>query len=151
MEKSDTVIYELPAPNSRPPPQRNPLRHIRYLAVVVILAFGVYSHVNSFLQNKSPTYDLSKSQCEQPDPLFPSSGDDRLEDSFKYLSTPEFKESSIDRLSKAVQIPTESFDNMGPVGKDPRWDVMFQFSQYLRETFPHVHEFLELVNDKTHG
>ncbi|KAF2482500.1 hypothetical protein BDY17DRAFT_317165 [Neohortaea acidophila] len=92
-----------------------------------------------------------KSQCAQPDPLFPSSKNERLEDMYEYLSTKEFRKESIERHSKAVQIPTQSYDDMGAVGEDSRWDVMFDFQKYLKETFPKVHKHLnpEVVN--THG
>ncbi len=33
-----------------------------------------------------------------------------------------------DWLSGAVKIPTESYDVMGPVGEDPRWDVFYKFA-----------------------
>src|SRR5450432_2984329 len=39
------------------------------------------------------------------------------------LSSDEFLEASLKRLQGAVRVPTESFDDMKPVGEDPRWDV----------------------------
>lgn len=54
----------------------------------------------------------------------------------KLFQSSEFKELSIERLSGAVKIPTEDFDDMGPVTEDKRWDVFFDLAQYFKDTFP---------------
>lgn len=54
------------------------------------------------------------------------------------LSSDAFFEASTQRLQGAVQIPTESFDDMGLVGEDSRWDVFVDFHAYLEKTFPLV-------------
>jgi Gly-Xaa carboxypeptidase len=51
----------------------------------------------------------------------------------------DFQDSVARRLSEAVQIPTITYDSMGSVGKDPRWEVFFKFSDYLKKTFPQVY------------
>ena len=33
---------------------------------------------------------------------------------------------------------TESYDNMGPVGEDPRWEVFGTLHTYLRKEFPQM-------------
>lgn len=40
----------------------------------------------------------------------------------------EYKEYSVDILAQSVRIHTESFDTMGPVGEDSRWDVFYTVS-----------------------
>ena len=35
---------------------------------------------------------------------------------------------------------TESFDDMGPVGEDPRWDVFHEFHDYLAKIYPNVYD-----------
>jgi Gly-Xaa carboxypeptidase len=40
------------------------------------------------------------------------------------------------RLSGAVQIPTVTYDGMAKVGIDPRWEIFYSFTKYLRDTFP---------------
>lgn len=67
------------------------------------------------------------------------------------LSSSGFEEESIDRLSGAVQIPTMSFDDMGEIGQDKRWDIFYDFAKYLKETFPAAHEKLEVEIVNTHG
>jgi Gly-Xaa carboxypeptidase len=54
------------------------------------------------------------------------------------LSSEDFFNKSLKRMQGAVRIPTESFDDMGPVGEDPRWDVFPKFHEYLEKTFPRV-------------
>lgn len=73
------------------------------------------------------------------------------DDNYAYFRTPEFTNFSVDALIGAVNIPTESFDNLGPVGEDARWDVFFKFEEYLKKTFPKVHEQLDFANVNTHG
>jgi Gly-Xaa carboxypeptidase len=57
------------------------------------------------------------------------------------LRSDNYRQESTERLSRAVQIPTESFDDMGPVGEDKRWDIFQQFHDYLSRTYPQVYDF----------
>ena len=45
---------------------------------------------------------------------------------------------AVGQLSAATQIPTETFDEMGPVGEDPGWDSRGPFVEHLRKAFPRV-------------
>jgi Gly-Xaa carboxypeptidase len=54
------------------------------------------------------------------------------------IGSDDFFEKSLKNMQGAVQIPTESFDDMGKVGEDPRWEVFIEFHDYLRKTFPLV-------------
>ncbi|KAH6668167.1 carboxypeptidase S, partial [Plectosphaerella plurivora] len=67
------------------------------------------------------------------------------------LASPDYRNVSIERLAGAIRIPTVAYDDMGPVGEDPRWGVFDDFANYLRETFPHVHSTLRLEKVNTHG
>ncbi|KAL2817944.1 hypothetical protein BDW59DRAFT_182032 [Aspergillus cavernicola] len=62
-----------------------------------------------------------------------------------------FRNRSIARLSDAVRIDTQVFDDLGPVGTDPRWDVLYGFASYLERTYPLVHGTLKLEKINTHG
>ncbi|ORY30167.1 putative carboxypeptidase s precursor [Naematelia encephala] len=55
---------------------------------------------------------------------------------------------SIDLLSQAVQIPTESFDDNGDPEDDPRWKPFVDFQGWLKKSFPLVHEKakIEFIN-----
>lgn len=89
-------------------------------------------------------------KCAQPAPLFPATGDE-LDRAYEHLSSESFRNGTIVRLSGAVRIPTESFDNMGAIGEDKRWDVMYDFAEYLKNTFPKVHKHLKAETVNTHG
>ncbi|KAG8691371.1 hypothetical protein FRC09_011641 [Ceratobasidium sp. 395] len=62
-----------------------------------------------------------------------------------------FEAKAAEWLGGAVRIPTESFDNMGPVGDDDHWLVFEKFHKYLEEQFPSVHKNLELEKVNTYG
>ncbi|KAI7084517.1 carboxypeptidase S [Hortaea werneckii] len=90
-------------------------------------------------------------KCSQPAALFPSTDNDALNRAYDFLSTDDFKQASIKRHSGAVQIPTESFDDMGPVGEDKRWDTRFELHKYLANTFPRMHKSLKVETVNTFG
>ncbi|TID21968.1 peptidase family M20/M25/M40 [Venturia nashicola] len=68
-----------------------------------------------------------------------------------YIGSAAFRNASIARLGGAVRIPTQSFDDMGIVGEDERWQVFYRMEEYLQQRFPGVHDSLgkEVVNE--HG
>lgn len=96
-------------------------------------------------------HDHSRQQCLQPDPLFPAQDGAALDAMDDFLASPQFLNASVPRLAGAVQIPTQSYDDMGVVGEDPRWDVMYDIAAYLEATFPLVHSTLRLDKVNTHG
>lgn len=42
---------------------------------------------------------------------------------------------------------TESFDNAGPIGVDPRWERYQAFSDYLLDAFPTVYVFCSDISE----
>lgn len=54
------------------------------------------------------------------------------------FSSDEFRHLVARRLSDAVRVPTITYDNMGHVGNDPRWDIFFTFTELLKQTFPRM-------------
>jgi len=77
--------------------------------------------------------------CPQTEALVPSENGGVWDELVKNkLGTDEFKAKAVAWLSGAVQVKTESFDKMDPVGVDPRWDVFGLFHDYLSEAFPLV-------------
>ncbi|EFX05662.1 carboxypeptidase [Grosmannia clavigera kw1407] len=93
----------------------------------------------------------AESLCIQPPALFPSQQDKKLEEAFGHISSEAFRNLSVAHLSGAVQIKTESFDDLGPIGEDARWDVFVGFHAYLEKTFPLLHERLQVDKVNTHG
>lgn len=50
----------------------------------------------------------------------------------------EYRSLVAHRLSGAVQIPTITYDDMGALGQDERWDVFYDMGAYLEATFPRL-------------
>ncbi|KAJ5062488.1 hypothetical protein J3E74DRAFT_32895 [Bipolaris maydis] len=103
----------------------------------------------NFLSN--PNKHRVDSQCHQAEPLFPSRKTKELDDMESYLTSDDFRNVAIERLSGAVKIPTQSYDDMGDIGTDPRWDVFYSFADYLSKTYPLAHATLQLEKVNTHG
>lgn len=74
--------------------------------------------------------------CPLVDAIEPP-GDD-VNDSLHFM-TLQHQKIQAERLSQAVRIPTESFDDNGEVDQDPRWKTFDQFHQVLEELFPLVY------------
>lgn len=77
--------------------------------------------------------------CRQPLPAATPSNFSDL------YSSPKFRLESAKRLSGAVQIPTMTFDDMGPVDEDERWLPFVDMHKYLRDTFPLTHSATSLT------
>jgi len=58
---------------------------------------------------------------------------------------------AVEWLGGAVRVPTESYDKMGPVGVDERWEAFKPFHDYLHQSFPLTHETLTLTKVNTYG
>ncbi|KAK4173360.1 putative carboxypeptidase [Triangularia setosa] len=128
-------------------------RELRFWYMFLGLIMVLYQIANFvdrpllFLFLREPDF---KGQCAQPEPLFPGQNEelDRLVD---IIEGDAFRNASVDRLSGAVQVKTESFDDLGEVGQDPRWEVFFNFHKYLEKTFPLIYERLLVEKINTHG
>ena len=86
------------------------------------------------------------SACDQVPPL-----DLNLGDLESIYASESFKNASIDRLSRIVQIPSVSYDDMGSVEDDKRFKIFYEVEKYLEGTFPLVHSKLKKENVNTHG
>ncbi|CAG9996779.1 unnamed protein product [Clonostachys byssicola] len=109
---------------------------------------GVSSNDNN--ANVWADFDF-RNVCQQVPPLLPSQNNSHLLLLEEFLLSDRFKNESVARLSGAVQVRTESFDDLGSVGDDPRWDVFYNFASYLKATYPLVHDTFELQHVNTHG
>lgn len=90
-------------------------------------------------------------QCAQVEPLWPTLKTSNLDHMDTYFTDSKYLNESIARLAGAIQIPTQSYDDMGEIGTDKRWDVMYDFASYLEKTFPQLHKSLSLEKVNTHG
>ncbi|KAI6117457.1 carboxypeptidase S [Pisolithus croceorrhizus] len=103
-----------------------------------------------------PTFDHGGTEaptniCPQVPELIPQRDFDIWESLGATYDTDIFKAKAVRWLAGAVQVPTESYDSLGPVGTDPRWDKFYAFHAYLQKAFPLVHAELELTKVNTHG
>lgn len=94
---------------------------------------------------RSATALNDESVCKQSPVLHPS----RYNVTDVYTS--DARSRIVDWLSGAVQIPTESFDTMGPIGEDERWEVFAPFHAYLEKKFPKVYEHLKVEKVSTYA
>lgn len=124
------------------------------VGTLVLLAGAAYLTVPIHRCSRRAADMLAPPQgvCVQPDALFPSAGrHGALDKAYEHLSSSAFRNASIERLSGAVRIPTQTFDDLGDVGEDSRWDVFFDFYAYLEQTFPRIHRKLRVEKINTHG
>ncbi|KAI8633250.1 peptidase family M20/M25/M40 [Xylariaceae sp. FL1651] len=134
------------APRSRLRSVGTLLLHAIALAVILKTLIEAY---RSFTTSEDPSASLAK--CPQVEPLVPGQQSPALSKMDEYFSSDRFRNETVRRMAGAIRIPTQSYDDIGPVGEDPRWNTMYQFAAYLKETFPLVHSALKLEKVNTHG
>lgn len=153
-QEKQPLLHGNPPPTSRPyGPFTTRLRRslLGLCCLLWITHFFLLPSLTSFQYRHHNAASTFSQQCRQVDPLFPSQKTDTLASMDDYLASPHFLNASVPRLSGAVQVYSESFDDMGPIGQDPRWDVMYDFAAYLEKTFPLVYATLALEKVNTHG
>jgi len=108
------------------------------LAITVVLAL-VITRANGEKDVKWD-HDSNLPACPQYPALKAAPSDrEKLEKEVKgVIDSDKFFEKSLKNMQGAVQIPTESFDDMGPVGNDTRWDIFKNFHTFLETSFPLV-------------
>ncbi|KAJ7150834.1 carboxypeptidase S [Mycena crocata] len=89
--------------------------------------------------------------CPQASPLVPEKNGALWNELAELHATDDFLLRAVGQLSAAVQIPTETFDAMGPVGEDERWLTRGPFVEHLAKAFPLVHASLALQKVNTYG
>lgn len=108
------------------------------MALAIVIAL-VTTKVES-IEDDNWEHDSNLPACPQY-PALKASGKklEKLGNEVMYtINSDEFFEKSLKRMQGAVQIPTESFDDMGKVGNDTRWDIFKDFHAYLALAFPQV-------------
>ncbi|KAJ7291940.1 hypothetical protein C8J57DRAFT_1274231 [Mycena rebaudengoi] len=120
-----------------------------WLAVLAGVGLTVLSHCH-YAPRAGHSRD-SDSLCPQASPLVPTKNNDLWTELTSLHATDDFLTRAVAQLSAAVQIPTETFDGMGPVGEDERWLSRGPFVDHLVQAFPLVHANLELQKVNTYG
>lgn len=115
------------------------------LSLTTVAALLTYQYYFAS-QSQSHNSNSYVSQCPGPERLQPSFNSSLNE----ILFDPTYKKQSIERLSKAIQIPTEVQDKNPDPKQDPNFYKEFvNFHNYLSKTYPLVHKHLkrETVNE----
>ncbi|KAL1996682.1 hypothetical protein VTN49DRAFT_7547 [Thermomyces lanuginosus] len=88
--------------------------------------------------------------CQQLPPLSPKN---KQVESFirQTVESENYHRDIIGKLSGIIRIPSESYDDLGPIGQDPRWDVFYRIEDYLKANYPTVFETVKLDHANTHG
>ncbi|KAL1880409.1 Gly-Xaa carboxypeptidase [Paecilomyces lecythidis] len=69
----------------------------------------------------------------------------------KRVESPQYRREIINKLSGIIKIPSESYDDIGIIGQDTRWDVFFEIEDYIKANYPVVFQTVELDHANTHG
>ncbi|KAH7929100.1 carboxypeptidase S [Leucogyrophana mollusca] len=148
-EKSDDVASPLlpGAQNSKPKAGSFSLK-ITVVGFAIILSTALAKGFSHFHDSGR---ELSTGVCPQVAELVPQKNGALWESLGSIYGTDKFKMRAVNWLGGAVRIPTESYDNMGPVGTDPRWEKFGALHDYLLASFPQVHSTLELTKVNTYG
>ncbi|KAK0620617.1 hypothetical protein B0T14DRAFT_431214 [Immersiella caudata] len=156
MEKQSPFSGSTLLVNAQPPTRRQSRARRFFFGglALITISYLAAPHFDALPENipvwQPDHQERFKAGCVQPDPIFPSKDEDldKLQD---FIATETFRNASIARLSGAVQVKSESFDDLGAVGEDPRWEVFYDLSHYLAGAFPLVHEKLLVEKVNSHG
>ena len=143
-EQQQSIERQPPYTSSRP--QKRPLLN-RYswvvAAVLLVIFIGLLAvpkpdrqpgDIDDDYDDDSPVPDSNGICTQHAFVRLPK--DDISKALEKALNSEDYRKESANRLTGAVQIATESFDNMGPVGVDRRWDIFQEFHDYLEKSYP---------------
>ncbi|THH16988.1 hypothetical protein EUX98_g9209 [Antrodiella citrinella] len=157
---SPTIIVEkeklLPLSYQNEPSKPRSLLKIAAHYTVLLVSICTLFYFLGFLQFPELTYPgedtLNEADlCPQPPALTPSVHADLWQDLGKTYQTDEFVTRATNWLGGAVQVPTQSYDKMGPIDEDERWKAFVPFHEYLLVSFPQVHATLSLAKVNTYG
>ncbi|KAG1804694.1 uncharacterized protein HD556DRAFT_470702 [Suillus plorans] len=94
---------------------------------------------------------VNSTRCPQWTALHPTKHRGLSEDLDVAYSSEDFKQRAIQVLGEAVRVPTESYDDNGPVGEDSRWDTFAELHRVLEASFPRVYKSLNVTKVNTYG
>ncbi|KAH9945712.1 carboxypeptidase S [Amylocystis lapponica] len=156
-EKGGMLPSTMPASRAEYRTSARPFSRVRWGVILCFVSVCLYTVLIrgdrlSFL----PLGDLapdaeSSALCPQASPLIPEKNGELWQSMIETYKSDAFLGRAVNWLSGAVQIPTPSFDQMLPVGEDPRWEVFAPLHEYLLKVFPQTHATLELTKVNTYG
>ncbi|SCW02535.1 LAFE_0F08570g1_1 [Lachancea fermentati] len=134
--------------------QRN--RGFRSLWFLVLVLIGIGIHMRSEIQQLLPATGYAKLDaiftpyCRDYDAVAPKVGAHYFSKIETMLHDDSFKNATAEKLAGAVRIPTQIGDDVPNPKEDPDFFAkFFELHEYLKQTYPLVHENLKLekVND----
>lgn len=146
------VQHEVAAAPTAKPNHRPDARYLAKTVALILTGWVGYQLVLA-LDGPSLTEGLVKGNrgkpfehvCQQAPVLDPKY--DNLTDVYQ----PETKNRIINWHSGAIQVPTQSFDDLGAIGEDSRWDIFAKFHEYLEHEYPSVYSTFDVTKIETYG
>ncbi|KAG8863707.1 hypothetical protein FRB96_007544 [Tulasnella sp. 330] len=124
---------------------------LRCVFLIVLLSATYFNLPSKVFPSQRREGCCVPAACVQVDPLRPVANGDIASRLKSLYDTGDFSSRAAEWLGGAVRIPTEVYDDNGPVGEDPRWNIFAEFHDYLRGAFPRIHEELILTKVNTYG
>ncbi|KAJ5143140.1 uncharacterized protein N7515_001927 [Penicillium bovifimosum] len=122
--------------------------------VIGLLSF-IAVFINPFQSLSSPGLDkyipgAGSEICQQVPELSPRNK--QVEQYIREnVDSEEYQREIINKLSGIIRIPSESYDDMGSIGKDDRWNIFFEMEGYIKVHYPTVFQNVKLDHANTHG
>ncbi|KAH9039314.1 hypothetical protein EDB85DRAFT_2141253 [Lactarius pseudohatsudake] len=133
-------------------PQRLKWRMLGLVSLLVVpVVLRCIAHLGPFLPGRGFERPYDAKICPQADILYPDRNALLWDSLGKYFSQDAFTSRAVELLGGAVRVPTESYDNMAPIGVDERWEAFRPFHDYIFRSFPLIHETLTLTKVNTYG
>ncbi|KAL4916842.1 hypothetical protein BDW62DRAFT_185396 [Aspergillus aurantiobrunneus] len=95
---------------------------------------------------ENPNSDFT---CDLPPALDPAG--DGLPSAASLFSSDEALERQVKRHQAIVQVPSVSYDDLGEIGVDERWNPFYQLFPVLHKTYPTLHKRAKLEKINTFG
>lgn len=67
------------------------------------------------------------------------------------VESSEYHHEIINKLTGIIQIPSESYDELGLIGEDERWDIFYQIEAYIKAKYPTILKKVKFDHANTHG
>jgi hypothetical protein len=128
-------------PGSLQPHPRRPRWSLMSAIVFSVACFYLFSTFSAPLSSSCRVrkVDSDTEMCPQANPLVPRKNASLWKNLTAQYTTDSSLARAVAQLSTAVKVPTETFDAMGPVGVDPRWESRDSFIDHLENAFPLVY------------
>ncbi|KAJ7115872.1 hypothetical protein C8R44DRAFT_216220 [Mycena epipterygia] len=119
-------------------------------AFLIPYGFGANVQSQPQVEFTSPAISLA-SPCPQTASMFPKTHSALHTRLNAVYQAEDFKSSVYEKLGAAVRVPTETYDDMLPVGQDPRWNTFQELLDVLETSFPVVYSSLRVTKVNTYG